>query len=783
MDRNLLLGNLLDQFSNYTNGMRLPGNIDLNRRPVVRNPDGSISTVASTSIGTDQGEVLIPMVAADGSRVLSQEEAEEQFFKTRQHLGIFETPEQANAYAQSLHEQQDRQYAPKTTADILQAQEEESRRRLTHWPQAPNPYFKGAEDRVNRWWTGVVDRTGQWASGIANFPQEVGQLFDPQYMSAMKRPDFQQGLDLALTFIPGSPAKVAQAEAMAAKGATREEIWDKLLLYKGPDKKWRTEISDDKSRLNPKGWNDGQASLFSTPGAALKHDVLYKADPEIKEGVTLRNMRYGPGQKTEASYMPDYREISVQAESPQAMRSYLAHELQHDIQKRAGFATGGSPSEGIQDVLTESQRYIKQAQVLMAKEPNAPKLDELMEQVSTGKIDGPTFEREYEQLLKTFKHYDDIKRLNEAASAVMNSPAETYRRLAGEAEARNVQTRLSLTPEQRRATPPWKSLDVPEDELIVRYQQGLANALEQKPGTEFEQAHEIARQNAVKMLGLPENNTAMDRARAMGFGSDLYHYTPYDFREFKPHEWRGASFLSDVPEAAQRGAFSGSGEIQFAKTNPDHGGWVMPVRVRGSIYGESDAPDWFVPDVKTYGEFKDYISGRIPLPKAPIEGLNENQLKQLDAMRLDAMRREDSVSASVPESEWHKWPEVLNEKGVPDTPPDFPMKKGVVSTKNPRGSAPVDYQAFEGFGYDSWAHNPLVTREEYRDLLRKIGFDAVKVADESGHAIAVMNPTVIRSRFAAFDPAKKESNDLLASLLLGSVGLPLMMQAAQNPEQ
>jgi hypothetical protein len=189
MDRNLLLGDLLDQFSNYTNGMRLPGNIDLNRRPVVRNPDRSISTVASTSIGTDRGEVLIPMVAADGSRVLSQEEAEEQFFKTGQHLGIFETPEHANTYANSLHEQHARQYAPgdqSTTADILQAQEEESRRRLTHQPQVSNPYMQGIEDMVSRWWEGVQRRAS------------MDMEFKPPDVS-----DIRGAVDMAANFLPG----------------------------------------------------------------------------------------------------------------------------------------------------------------------------------------------------------------------------------------------------------------------------------------------------------------------------------------------------------------------------------------------------------------------------------------------------------------------------------------------------------------------------------------------------------------------------------------------------
>ncbi len=35
-----------------------------------------------------------------------------------------------------------------------------------------------------------------------------------------------------------------------------------------------------------------------------------------------------------------------------------------------------------------------------------------------------------------------------------------------EAEARNVQTRMDFSPQERKETPPWRTLDVPEDELI-----------------------------------------------------------------------------------------------------------------------------------------------------------------------------------------------------------------------------------------------------------------------------------------------------------------------------
>jgi hypothetical protein len=49
-----------------------------------------------------------------------------------------------------------------------------------------------------------------------------------------------------------------------------------------------------------------------------------------------------------------------------------------------------------------------------------------------------------------------------------DDPFKVYERLAGEAEARNVQTRMDFTPEQRQAQPPWETLDVPEEELLVR---------------------------------------------------------------------------------------------------------------------------------------------------------------------------------------------------------------------------------------------------------------------------------------------------------------------------
>lgn len=87
--------------SHAAGGVLEQGNIDLFNRPKVANPAGGTSTVFSSSFNIDGKEVLLPL--ADEGRIFTEEEAIEKYRRTGQHLGIFDSPQAASAYAEQLH--------------------------------------------------------------------------------------------------------------------------------------------------------------------------------------------------------------------------------------------------------------------------------------------------------------------------------------------------------------------------------------------------------------------------------------------------------------------------------------------------------------------------------------------------------------------------------------------------------------------------------------------------------------------------------------------------------
>lgn len=103
----------------YSLGRYGSGNIDLYNRPRYDNGDGTVSTVRSISISTDDGEVLIPTIGygSNGQAVSwTDEEAIQHYYDTNEYLGIFDSVEAANNYAERLHNQQEAFYSTSSSS-------------------------------------------------------------------------------------------------------------------------------------------------------------------------------------------------------------------------------------------------------------------------------------------------------------------------------------------------------------------------------------------------------------------------------------------------------------------------------------------------------------------------------------------------------------------------------------------------------------------------------------------------------------------------------------------
>lgn len=121
-----------------------------------------------------------------------------------------------------------------------------------------------------------------------------------------------------------------------------------------------------------------------------------------------------------------------------------------------------------------------------------------------------------------------------------------------------------------------------------------ADAISGKKLTEFEQRHLIAQHNAALPvnqggLGLPADNTAMDRAMALGFDTHAYHGTNKEFSEFDPSKTKfglNGVFTSTDPKGASKYVEAGNTGLP----TKEDGGFVMPLMVNGS---RSVEPEYF----------------------------------------------------------------------------------------------------------------------------------------------------------------------------------------------
>lgn len=250
----------------------------------------------------------------------------------------------------------------------------------------------------------------------------------------------------------------------------------------------------------------------------------------------------------------------------------------------------------------------------------------------------------------------------------------------------------------------------------------VADALKDgKKLTEFEQRHEIARQNAVKMLGLPEDNTAMDRARAMG-AVDAYHGTASDVQQLDPKMFGS----STGAESAKRA-------------------W------------------WAVDEPSTARGYAEYAANQAPVKRL---------LDQADKLEKKGdWDGYDRVLGEAEALEARFANNTLNGQNI------MPLK---IIPQNPKimDAGGAEFTDLEG-GVNNLLRQAKFGKNDVaiiKNLSDDVGFNG-RPATHYG----VLNPAAVRSRFAAFDPARINEPDMMGYAdprLLGLIGASGLLGSA-----
>lgn len=229
---------------------------------------------------------------------------------------------------------------------------------------------------------------------------------------------------------------LARAERLAAEGADRRAIWNETGWFQGPDSKWRFEIDDSGAWIAAPGVvTDKIPDSYGQLGNMLTHDRLFENYPDMGQmdarftRSETAGGRYQPYQNRDSEGLFDvYEEMNARGQMPNSLRSVVLHEGQHAIQEREALARGGNRGQFTpEEIAMERSR---------ASAPDSS------DWTSVGGGYGDMPDQQVAQ--------------------------ELYKRLAGETEARNVQTRMNMSADERKATPPWETQDIPDADQIVR---------------------------------------------------------------------------------------------------------------------------------------------------------------------------------------------------------------------------------------------------------------------------------------------------------------------------
>jgi hypothetical protein len=277
-------------------------------------------------------------------------------------------------------------------------------------------------------------------------------------------PEVGQGAS-ALAMFLGRNAKTAnldmlrKAEQMTEQGLPRDRILRETGWF-NQHGDWKYEIPDTGLKLNPEnlpkfGEKVPLRNVVSHPELEAAYPEAWQALKFKKENSPTANGTWIPAQGTvQSKYLSD-----------DDMRSTVGHELQHFVQTQEGFPQGAAPDYSL------TQRFSGD-EARAVRQEYSDALEERFNRLDADETDPeiPAVERRIQELAARLKQLDIPER-------------EAYQRVAGEAEARNVQRRLNNSDFERQLRTPWNTQDVPDDQqFVIRDGQGPQLSLD-PPGT------------------------------------------------------------------------------------------------------------------------------------------------------------------------------------------------------------------------------------------------------------------------------------------------------------
>lgn len=265
-------------------------------------------------------------------------------------------------------------------------------------------------------------------------------------------------------------AKVSLEQGVDAETVRVETGWSV-----GPDNKWRYEISDRDARLmdNSEISREEQSPIVTPLNKVLQHDRLYAAYPHLKNiPVTLvhSNIENIRGKAAIGEDLTVSISVEGDLKNREGCLSVLLHEIQHGIQVYEDFARGGRPEE-FEYRLVSVKKELDELDAAYKAHNRIEMLGETPDVAYAyleGSLNIPVNRIRY--FTETYDRGELEERYRDAIEQKKRlDPYLTYRRLAGEVEARNTQARAGLDDLERRHLSPEATKDI-DGKVLVRYQ-------------------------------------------------------------------------------------------------------------------------------------------------------------------------------------------------------------------------------------------------------------------------------------------------------------------------